>query len=80
MGVKPPKGFAEVLSDDLPAKDAIFLARPNLWILAGGKALSAAKRDIGRKDYGAEQTLAEALKPIEDQFDYIILTQPAGRH
>ncbi len=78
LGVKPPKGLAEVLSDDLPAKDAIFLARPNLWILAGGKALSAAKRDIGRKDYGAEQTLADALKPIEDQFDFIIIdTSPA---
>ncbi len=78
LGVKPPNGLAEVLSEDLPAKDAIFLARPNLWILAGGKTLSAAKRAIGRKDYGAEQTLSEVLKPIEDQFDYIILdTSPA---
>ena len=78
LGVKPPKGLSEVLAEDLPAQDAIFQARPNLWILAGGKSLAGAKRSIGRKDYGAEQTLAEAIKPIENQFDYIIIdTSPA---
>lgn len=78
LGVNPPTGLAEVLCQDLLASQAMFLARPNLSILAGGKSLSAAKREIGRKDYGAEQTLSEVLKPIEDQFDYIILdTSPA---
>ncbi len=78
LGVTPPHGLAEVLSEDMTALQAIFLARPNLWILAGGKSLSAAKRAIGRKDYGAEQTLSEMIRPIEDQFDYIILdTSPA---
>lgn len=78
LGVEPPHGLADVLNEDVPAKEAIFQARPNLWILAGGKSLSGVKRAIGRKDYGAEQTLAEALKPIENMFDYIIIdTSPA---
>lgn len=78
LGVKPPKGLAEVLNEEISAQDAIFEARPNLWILAGGKALSGCKRSIGRKDFGAEQTLADALKPLEGQFDFVIIdTSPS---
>ncbi len=78
LGVKPPKGLAEVLNEDLPVQEAIFEARPNLWILSGGKSLAGAKRSIGRKDYGAEQTLSEALSPIEGKFDYVIIdTSPS---
>jgi len=78
LGVQPPKGLSDVLLDELPVEQAIFQARPNLFILAGGKALSGAKRAIGRKDYGAEQTLSDALQSIENNFDYIILdTSPS---
>ncbi len=78
LGVKPPKGLADVLNEDSTAKEAIYQARPNLWILSGGKSLSGVKRSIGRKDYGAEQTLAEAIKPLEKLFDYILIdTSPA---
>lgn len=78
LGSKPQKGLAEVLNEEISVKDALVEARPNLWLLAGGKSLSGAKRTIGRKDYGAEQTLSEALKPIEGQFDYVIIdTSPS---
>ena len=78
LGVKPPKGLADVMNEDIDVKDAIFEARKNLWILAGGKALSGVKRSIGRKDYGAEQTLSEMLKSVENQFDYCIIdTSPS---
>ena len=78
LGVKPPKGLADVMNEDIDVKDAIFEARKNLWILAGGKALSGVKRSIGRKDYGAEQTLSELLESVEDQFDYCIIdTSPS---
>lgn len=73
LGANPPKGLADVLNDDSNIKDAIFQVRPNLWILAGGKSLSGAKRSIGRKDYGGELTLTDALKPIEGKFDYVII-------
>lgn len=73
LGVKPPYGLAEVLDEKVSAREAIFEARPGLWILAGGMSLAGAKRSIGRKDFGAEQTLAEALKPLEGQFDFVIV-------
>jgi chromosome partitioning protein len=78
LGVKPPLGLADVLNEDKPAQDAIFEARPGLWILSGGKTLSGVKRSIGRKDFGAEQTLADSLKPLEGQFDFVIIdTSPS---
>jgi len=73
LGVKPPIGLAEVLNEEATIKEALFQARDNLWLLAGGKSLSGAKRSIGRKDYGGERTLAQALKPIEGKFDYVII-------
>jgi chromosome partitioning protein len=78
LGVKPTLGLAEVLNEEVQAKDAIFETRPNLWILSGGKSLAGVKRSISRKDFGAEQTLSEALKPLDGQFDFVILdTSPS---
>lgn len=78
LGVKPPFGLADVLNEDKTAQEAIFEARPGLWILAGGKSLSGVKRSIGRKDFGAEQTLSDALKPLEGKFDFVIIdTSPS---
>lgn len=73
LGVKPELGLAEVLNEEAQASDAIFEARPRLWILSGGKALAGVKRAIGRKDFAAEQTLSEALRPLEGQFDFVVL-------
>lgn len=73
LGVKPTKGLADVLNEDIKAEDAMFKARDNLWILSGGTSLSGVKRSIGRKDFGAEQTLAQALESLEGKFDYIIV-------
>lgn len=78
LGVKPPHGLAEVLNEDMSPVDAIFEARPGLSILAGGKSLSGVKRSIGRKDFGAEQTLSEVLRPIEGLYDFVIIdTSPS---
>lgn len=78
LGVNPPYGLAQVLSDELKAEQALFQARENLWILSGGKALSGIKRAIGRKDFGAEQTLAQALAPLDSFFDFAIVdTSPS---
>ncbi len=78
LGVEPDKGLAEVLNEEASIEEAMVEARPNLWILAGGKTLSGVKRSIGRKDFGAEQTLTDVLKSVEKQFDYCIIdTSPA---
>ena len=73
LGVKPKYGLADVLNEDVKAEDALHQARDNLWILAGGKALSGIKRSIGRKDFGAEQTLSQALHSLDKQFDFVIV-------
>ncbi len=78
LGVAPPYTLANVLNEEVSAREALYLARENLWILAGGKALSGVKRTIGRKDFGAEQTLAHALAPLEGDFDFVIVdTSPS---
>lgn len=78
LGVKPEKGLADVINGDCEFDEAAVAARENLWLLAGGKTLSGVKRMIGRKDFGAEHTLADSLSPIENNFDYVIIdTSPS---
>ncbi len=78
LGVQPDHGLAEVLNDEISPIEAAFQARPYLYILSGGKSLSGVKRSIGRKDFGAEKTLSEALLPIEGKFDFVLIdTSPA---
>jgi chromosome partitioning protein len=73
LGVNPEYSLADVLNEDVSVQKALYKARENLWILSGGKALSGIKRTIGRKDFGAEQTLSMALSPLEGQFDFVIV-------
>jgi chromosome partitioning protein len=78
LGVKPKYGLAAVLNEQVSVNQAVFQAREGLWILSGGKALSGVKRAIGRKDFGSEQTLSEALSSIEGEFDFVIVdTSPS---
>src|SRR5512139_1875204 len=55
-----------------PAQDSVE-ARDGIWLLAGGRGLSRLKRVIARKDYGGEQTLAEALAPLDGRYDVVLL-------
>lgn len=78
LGVKPEHGLAKVLNEEMKAEDAIYKARENLWVLAGGKTLSGVKRSIGRTDFGGEHTLSKALSCFEDQFDFVVVdTSPS---
>lgn len=73
LGVNPPTGLAEVLSEQLTTDAAIAPARENLWLLAGGRALAGAKREIDRRTFGGELALSEALHPLEGKFDFVVL-------
>ncbi len=73
LGVSPKHGLADVLNEEVSPLEAMHEARPNLFILAGGKALSGVKRSIGRKDFGAEKTLSDALSTIEGKFDFVLV-------
>lgn len=78
LGLRPPAGLAEMVMDDLTPDQVLAEAREGIWLLAGGRSLAGLKRVIARKDFGGEQTLAEALAPVEGRFDLVLLdTAPA---
>lgn len=73
LGVKAEMGLAEVLSDAATPEEAMIQARDNLWLLAGGRSLAGAKREVDRRTFGGEMALSESLAPLEDKFDYVVL-------
>lgn len=78
LGVRPEAGLAEVITEEADLGQALHQARERLWLLAGGRALAGVKRLISRKDFGGERTLSEALAPVEDLYDYVLLdTSPS---
>jgi chromosome partitioning protein len=78
LGVKPKAGLTELVTGELALKECLTKARENLWLLAGGKALAGVKRMIDRKDYGGEMTIAEALKPLDTIFDFVVVDTSPG--
>jgi len=78
LGVKPKAGLTALVTGELEADEAMFKARDNLWLLAGGKSLAGIKRMIDRKDFGGEMTLLEALGPLESRFDFIVIDSSPG--
>ncbi len=78
LGLAPPAGLAELVAGDTTLAEGIVPARDNLWLLAGGRGLAGLKRVITRKDFGGEQTVAEALSPLDGQYDYVILDTGPG--
>ncbi|MFH1156244.1 MAG: AAA family ATPase [Pseudomonadota bacterium] len=78
LGIKPEAGLTELLTRELGPEEAVIQARKNLWLLGGGKSLAGVKRIIDRKSFGAEYTLTEALKGLENQYDYIIIDTSPG--
>jgi chromosome partitioning protein len=78
LGVKPKAGLTELVTGELPFKECLTKARNNLWLLAGGKALAGVKRMIDRKDYGGEMTVSEALQPVDNIFDFVIVDTSPG--
>jgi len=78
LGVEPAAGLVEMITEGLEPDQVLAEARQGIWLLAGGRSLAGLKRVIARKDYGGEQTLAEALAPLENRFDLAVLdTAPA---
>lgn len=75
LGVNPSAGLAEVLGGAEP-EQAIVEARDGLWLLAGGRALTGAKRDIARRNMAGERVLAEALEPATRGYDYVLFDAP----
>ena len=78
LAIEPDSGLAEVISGEAAAETAVVEARPNLWLLAGGRALAGVRQLIARKDFGAEHTLAEALAQLDGRYDFVVLDTSPG--
>jgi len=78
LGKKARAGLTELLTKELSPEECVIRARKNLWLLSGGKSLAGVKRIIDRKSFGAEWTLAEAMKEIESRYDYVIIDTAPG--
>jgi chromosome partitioning protein len=72
LGLTPVHSLYEVLDRDLPPRQAIASARPNLDLLAGGRLLARSKKTIASLPYGAEHVLAQKLDALNG-YDYVIL-------
>ncbi len=78
LNVVAQRGIAEVLNGEADLADAVVEARPGLALLAGGRGLAGLKRAIDRKEFGGEQTLAEALAALDGSYDYVIVDTAPG--
>ena len=78
VGCHPSIGLAELAAGSAVPDQVIMQARDRFWLLGGGKALAGLKLLITRKEFGAERTLSEALAPLDDQYDYVILDSAPG--
>ncbi len=78
LGKKPRVGLTELLTKELAPEECIVRARKNLWLLAGGKSLAGVKRIIDRKSFGAEWTMTEAMKELDDRYDFVIIDTAPG--
>ena len=72
LGVQAGEGLAELLQGDAGLKDVQIEARENLFVIAGGGALSGVKRLISRMDMRSELVLSEALEDLEG-YEFVLL-------
>lgn len=78
LGVQADAGLADAISGDADLIPSVTMAREGLYMLSGGVGLAGLKRLIARKDFGGERTIAEALAPLDDAYDYVILDTAPG--
>jgi chromosome partitioning protein len=78
LGLEPEKiesGSYRVLTQSAQLEEEISLARPNLWLLPANINLVGAETELVSV-VGRETILREAIRPIEDKFDYLIIDCP----
>ena len=78
LGVQTRHGLADLITEDIAAEEALFKARPNLWLLSGGKKLAGMKRFIDKQNFAGEYTLKNRLTALENQFEFIIIDTAPG--
>ncbi len=72
LGVQAGEGLAELVQGDASLKEVQIEARENIFVIAGGKALSGVKRLISRRDIRSELVLSETLRDLQG-YDFVLL-------
>lgn len=72
LGVQAGEGLAELVQGDAGLEDVQIQARENLFVIAGGNALSGVKRLISRRDMRSELVLDEALEGLRG-YDFVLV-------
>ena len=78
LGLEPQAikaGSYQVLSSQAKFEEEILLVRPNLWLLPANIDLVGAESELVSV-VGRETILREAVKPVEDEFDYMMIDCP----
>jgi chromosome partitioning protein len=78
LGAEPENissGSYRLLTQSTKFEDEIMLVRPNLWLLPANINLVGAETELVSV-VGRETILREALKSVEDQFDYAFIDCP----
>lgn len=78
LGAEPEtiaSGSYKVLTKEAGFEQEILLVRPNLWLLPANINLVGAESELVSV-VGRETILREAIKPVEDKFDYLIIDCP----
>ena len=78
LGVDPERGLAELIDGICTSSEALIEARESLFLLAGSKKLELTIKDISQRTYRVEYVLADALKPYEGKFNYVIVDTSPG--
>jgi chromosome partitioning protein len=72
LGIQTGEGLAELVQGDARVEDVQVQARENLYVIAGGNALSGVKRLISRRDMRSELVLNEALEGLQG-YDFVLV-------
>lgn len=72
LGVQAGEGLAELIQGNAGLEDVQIQARENLFVIAGGNALSGVKRLISRRDMRSELVLYEALENLQG-YDFVLV-------
>jgi len=78
LGLEPEtieSGSYKVVTQSAKLEEEILLVRPNLWLLPANINLVGAESELVSV-VGRETILREAIKSIEDKFDYLIIDCP----
>jgi len=78
LGLEPEtieSGSYKVLTQSASLEDEILLMRPNLWLLPANINLVGAESELVSV-VGRETILREAVKSVQDKFDYLIIDCP----